>query len=144
MKSLLRKGAFDFRINTAFAEVIRACRDALRPGQDGTWITDEILEGYTELHKAGYAHSVEAWLDGDLVGGLYGVRLGGVFFGESMFSRVSNASKYAFIRWVEMLRQQGVVLIDCQVYTQHLESLGARLIPRTRFLQILREAVAVN
>ena len=144
MKALLRKEVFDFRLDTAFEAVLGACRDVPRRGQDGTWITDEILEGYTTLHRMGHAHSAEAWMDGELVGGLYGVLLGNVFFGESMFSRVSNASKFAFIRWVEILRAQGVVIIDCQVYTEHLQSLGARMIPRERFLNVLRDAVQID
>lgn len=144
MKALLRKEAFDFRVNTAFNAVLRACRDAPRAGQDGTWITDEIVCGYTALHHLGYAHSAEAWQDGELVGGLYGVRLGNIFFGESMFSRMSNASKYAFIRWVEMLHTEGVRVIDCQVYTEHLESLGARMIPREQFLLLLQENSRFN
>ena len=141
MKVLLRKEAFDFRVDSAFEDVVRACRDTPRPGQDGTWITDEILEGYSALYGMGHAHSAEAWLDDELVGGLYGVLLGNVFFGESMFSHVSNASKYAFIGWVESLLERGVVIIDCQVYTEHLESLGARQIPRKHFLQILQENI---
>ncbi len=141
MRVLLKKGAFDFRVDTAFSAVIGACRHTPRDGQDGTWITDEIVEGYTALHRAGNAHSAEAWQDGKLVGGLYGVLLGKIFFGESMFSHVSNASKYAFVRWVELLREKGVRLIDCQVPTAHLASLGARGIPRTEFLRILHEAL---
>ncbi|RYD56651.1 MAG: leucyl/phenylalanyl-tRNA--protein transferase [Sphingobacteriales bacterium] len=137
MKQLLKRNAFEFRINAAFKEVIANCRKTPRRDQDGTWITDAVLEAYTKLHTLGYAHSAEAWQDGKLVGGLYGVRLGNVFFGESMFSHRSNASKYAFIKYVEELKKDGVVLIDCQVYTEHLESLGARMIPREDFLGIL-------
>ncbi len=137
MKSLLRKEAFEFRVNTAFEEVIRACRSAPRAGQDGTWITDEVVAGYTSLHRQGYAHSAEAWQDGQLVGGLYGVWLGRTFFGESMFSTVSNSSKYAFIHWVQALQAQGVTLIDCQVPTEHLMSLGAELIDRELFLDLI-------
>lgn len=150
MKSLLRNKTFTFTINQDFAGVIRACKQTPRKDQDGTWITDEVEYAYTKLHRLGYAHSVEVWapLDKDdqrdatgvsrLVGGLYGIRLGRVFFGESMFSHTSNASKYAFISYVDQLRQEGVQLIDCQVYTEHLESLGARMIPRKKFIDLLK------
>ncbi|RYF91864.1 MAG: leucyl/phenylalanyl-tRNA--protein transferase [Chitinophagaceae bacterium] len=134
MKSLMRKGVFEFRINTAFEQVIAQCKTVSRRGQDGTWISDEVKQAYTGLHVDGYAHSAETWLDGKLVGGLYGIRLGNIFFGESMFSLVSNASKFAFISYVEFLRSEGVTMIDCQVYTPHLESLGAKMIPRSDFI----------
>jgi len=137
MRQLFRRGAFDLRVNTDFAGVIARCKTTARRGQEGTWITDEVKEAYIRLHKAGYAHSAEAWLNGELVGGLYGVRMGRIFFGESMFSQVSNASKYAFIGFVQQLREEGVALIDCQVYTEHLESLGAQMIPRGEFIQYL-------
>jgi|SRR6185312_14098734 len=137
MKQLLRREAFDFRTDTAFGEVISNCKTIARKGQESTWITDEVRSAYTRLHGAGYAHSAETWYEGQLVGGLYGVRMGRVFFGESMFSRASNASKYAFIRYVHQLRDEGVELIDCQVYTEHLESLGARMIPRGNFISLL-------
>ncbi|MDV6220501.1 leucyl/phenylalanyl-tRNA--protein transferase [Flavitalea sp. BT771] len=135
MRQLIRRETFVFTVNKAFGEVIANCRTIARRGQDGTWITEEVKEAYGRLHKEGYVHSAEAWLNGELVGGLYGVRLGKAFFGESMFSKYSNASKYAFIRYVEQLRSEGVELIDCQVYTEHLESLGARMIPRSEFIQ---------
>lgn len=138
MKSLLKKEAFDFTTNKAFGEVIYNCQQKEREGQDGTWITDDVLNAYTKLHKLGFAHSAETWQDGKLVGGMYGIRLGKVFFGESMFSLVSNASKYAFIKYVQQLKQEGVELIDCQVYTEHLESLGAVMIPRIEFIQKLK------
>lgn len=134
MRQLLKRNTFEFRINSDFESVINHCRQTYREGQPGTWITDEVEASYTALHKMGYAHSAEAWQDGKLVGGLYGIRLGKVFFGESMFSHVSNASKYAFISYVEQLKAEGVELIDCQIYTEHLESLGAEMIPRTDFL----------
>ncbi len=137
MKPLLRKNVFDFRVNTAFEAVMNHCRNTPRAGQNGTWITDVVVEGYTMLHHLGYAHSAEVWQDGKLVGGLYGVWLGKIFFGESMFSLVPNGSKYAFLKWVENLRAAGVVLIDCQMPTAHLTSLGARLIPRKDFLKIV-------
>ncbi len=137
MKQILKKGQLTFRTNTSFDQVIRACMAIERPDQDGTWITEDVVNAYSLLHHMGYAHCAEAWLGNELVGGLYGVWLGNVFFGESMFSRVSNASKFAFINWVQLLQQQGVQLIDCQVYTAHLESLGARMIPRTEFCSLL-------
>ncbi|MBL7696568.1 MAG: leucyl/phenylalanyl-tRNA--protein transferase [Chitinophagaceae bacterium] len=137
MRSIFKKNIFTFTANQAFEEVIGNCKRVPRKGQTSTWITDEVKAAYTELHKKGYAHSAETWHDGKLVGGLYGVRLGKVFFGESMFSNASNASKFAFISYVQKLQAEGVQLIDCQVYTEHLESLGAQMIPRRRFLQLL-------
>jgi leucyl/phenylalanyl-tRNA--protein transferase len=142
MRQLLKKNEFELRVNTAFEEVIAHCRNAERKGQDGTWISDAIINSYTALHMLGYAHSAETWHNGKLVGGLYGIRMGNVFFGESMFSTESNASKFAFIKWVERLKDEGVVLIDCQVYTEHLESLGARMIPREAFLGYLGRYIA--
>ena len=137
MNQLIRKGYFDFSVNRDFLSVISNCKTIGRRGQDGTWITDDIKKAYCQLHEKGFAHSAEAWKDGQLVGGLYGVRLGKVFFGESMFSKGSNASKFAFIQYVELLKNQGVTLIDCQIYTEHLESLGARMISRKTFVKEL-------
>ena len=139
MQKFLRKNPFDFRVNTAFEQVIAACATVPREGQDGTWITPEMKAVYTELFRRGVAHSAEAWLDDQLVGGLYGIRIGKVFFGESMFSKASNASKFAFIRLVQQLQATGVELVDCQVYTPHVESLGARLIPRVYFVHLLQQ-----
>ena len=139
MKAVLNSDRFEFSTNKAFKEVIKNCKTITRKGQDGTWISPAVQKAYTLLHEKGYAHSAEAWRDKKLAGGLYGIRLGNIFFGESMFSRESNASKFAFIRCVEQLRQEGVVLIDCQVYTAHLESLGARMIGRDLFMKILAE-----
>jgi leucyl/phenylalanyl-tRNA--protein transferase len=139
MKQLLKKHVFEFSVNRDFNGVISQCKAITRRGQEGTWITDEMRNAYTDLRNSGFAHSAEVWLNGELVGGLYGVRLGKVFYGESMFSRHSNASKYAFIRYVELLQSEGVELIDCQVYTSHLESLGAVMIPRSRFLNLVRD-----
>ena len=141
MRVLLKRNAFNFTINKAFPDVIAECRTVRRKFQDGTWISEEVKKAYTRLHEMGLAHSVEAWQNGELVGGLYGVRLGNVFFGESMFSKVSNASKYAFIQYVEQLKTENVKLIDCQVYTEHLESLGARMIKREEFLVLLNEFI---
>jgi len=138
MKQLLKKQSFEFSINRDFNAVISQCKSVSRRGQYGTWITEEMRDAYNDLHHAGYAHSAEVWLSGELVGGLYGVRIGKIFFGESMFSRYSNASKYAFIRYVDYLKTEGVELIDCQVYTAHLESLGAVMIPRSRFLKLVK------
>lgn len=134
MKVLLKRNAFTFTVNQAFQQVIKACKEKERTDQDGTWITDDIESAYIKLHKLGYAHSAEAWINNELAGGLYGVRMGNMFFGESMFSHVSNASKYAFIKYTEALKKEGVQLIDCQVYTEHLESLGARMIAREEFI----------
>ncbi len=142
MKQVLKRGGFEFRVNTAFDKVIANCKALVRKGQDGTWIKEDVEAAYNTLHKLGYAHCAEAWHDGELVGGLYGIRLGNVFFGESMFSHVSNTSKFAFIKYVEMLKAVGVVLIDCQVYTEHLESLGARMIPRKDFLETLNREIS--
>ncbi|MBW7912173.1 MAG: leucyl/phenylalanyl-tRNA--protein transferase [Taibaiella sp.] len=138
MRQLLRKNAFDFTVNKAFEQVIRNCQQALRPGQDGTWINEDIIAAYTELHLMGFAHSAEVWRDDELVGGLYGIRMGHMFFGESMFSKQSNASKYAFIKYIQQLQNEGVQLVDCQVYTEHLESLGAEMIPRSEFINFLK------
>ncbi len=141
MKQLIKKNAFEFTINKAFSEVISNCKTISRHDQDGTWITDEVKKAYIHLHELGYAHSAEAWHNNKLVGGLYGIRMGKVFFGESMFSKESNASKYAFIKYVHALTLEGVVIIDCQVYTEHLESLGARMIEREKFIELLKKLV---
>jgi leucyl/phenylalanyl-tRNA--protein transferase len=143
MRQVIKRNGFEFRVDSAFDQVIANCAAMPREGQDGTWITMEIESSYTELHRRGYAHSAETWQDGELVGGLYGVKLGNIFFGESMFSRKSNASKFAFINWVQLLKQQGVVLIDCQVFTEHLESLGARMIPRSEFIDLLQNNIDI-
>ncbi len=137
MRQLLKKDAFDFTINRAFSQVIGNCKTIARREQASTWITNEVKEAFIHLHQLGFAHSAEVWHDGELAGGLYGVRLGNIFFGESMFSKESNASKYAFIKYVEFLKTENVVMVDCQVYTEHLESLGARMIPREEFIQLV-------
>ena len=139
MKALIRKKAFRFTINTAFSTVIRSCKELQRKGQEGTWITDDLETSLNKLHKLGFAHSAETWYHHQLVGGLYGIRMGKLFFGESMFSKETNASKFAFIQYVNYLQSQQVSLIDCQVYTAHLESLGARMIPREVFMQALKK-----
>lgn len=141
LRQLLRRNAFEFATNKAFADVIKACRYQPRLGQNGTWITPGIQSSFIQLHEMGIAHSAEAWKDGKLVGGLYGIRLGNIFFGESMFSLESNASKYAFTRYVEQLRSEHIRLIDCQVHSPHLESLGATIIRRSKFCEILTEEI---
>ena len=139
MQTVLNNGKFRFTINRAFERVIQQCKTAYRKEQDGTWISPAIENAYTQLHQLGHAHSAEAWLNGELVGGLYGIRIGRMFFGESMFSKVSNASKFAFINYIQQLKKEGLALVDCQVYTAHLESLGARMITRERFMELLAE-----
>lgn len=138
LAKLLRRQAFRVTSNRAFAAVIDACA-ALRQNCEGTWITAEMREAYCRLHASGYAHSVEAWREGELVGGLYGICLGRCFFGESMFFKETNASKVAFVTLVRQLRDQGFVLVDCQLPSDHLASLGARLLPRNAFLQHLEQ-----
>jgi leucyl/phenylalanyl-tRNA--protein transferase len=126
MKNVFNKHLFKFTVDEAFPQVIHECRLANRPQGDGTWIGDEIEKAYNELFQKGFAHSAEAWQNNELVGGLYGVLIGKVFFGESMFAKKSNASKFAFIKWAQALHKNGIELIDCQVYTKHLESLGSK------------------
>jgi len=144
MRTLLKKNTFDFTINKAFEKVIHECKNIKRPGQTGTWITDEVEMAYIRMHDLGYAISGETWKDGLLVGGAYGLKLGKIFFGESMFSKINNASKYAFIQLVQHLKQEGVELIDCQVYTEHLESLGAKMISRKEFTNTINELARPN
>lgn len=141
MAKVLRQGEFEITVDKAFDAVIESCASIRRPGQRSTWIVPAMIDAYKKLHRLGYAHSAEAWKDGELVGGLYGVQLGRCFFGESMFSRVSNASKAAFITYVRQFEQEGGVLVDCQVHTEHLESLGAEFIPLEDFLSILDRAI---
>ncbi len=140
MKKLIRKNSFDVTFNTDFDSVIKGCRHTYREGQDGTWITDEMEDAYKRLFSLGYILSVEVREAGSnsVSAGLYGVRIGNCFFGESMFSNIPNGSKYGFIKASEKLRSEGVILIDCQVYTSHLESLGAEMIERDKFLEIVR------
>jgi len=137
MKQVLKSNAFTFTINKDCMQVISHCGNVKRDGQRGTWITQDIKKTYFNLHQQGYVSSAETWQDGQLVGGLYGIRIGNVFCGESMFSLVNNASKYAFINYVQLLKEDGVQLIDCQIYTPHLESLGGKMIPLTDYLQYL-------
>jgi leucyl/phenylalanyl-tRNA---protein transferase len=136
----LRNKPHEVRFDTAFAAVMRGCA-APRPGQGGTWIGPEMRAAYRKLHDLGYAHSVETWIDGELTGGLYGVAIGGVFFGESMFTRTRDASKMALVGLVRRLAAEGFGLIDCQMHTAHLESLGAREIPRAEFARRVKDLV---
>ena len=140
LRKRLEHGDYETRWDTAFREVIEAC-SAPRPGQSGTWIVPEMMDAYTRLHELRFAHSVESWRDGELVGGLYGIALGRVFFGESMFSRSTDASKVALVRLVERLAAQGCRVIDCQQATAHLASLGAREIPRAAFAQLVQDSI---
>jgi leucyl/phenylalanyl-tRNA--protein transferase len=133
-------GPWDVRFDSAFEDVMRACAAPRKDGP-GTWISEDIIDGYTGLHAMGYAHSSEVWLDGELVGGAYGVCIGRMFYGESMFARVTDASKVALAYLVAFLRSQGVSMIDCQQETGHLASLGAAPIPRSVFLAHLRQAI---
>jgi leucyl/phenylalanyl-tRNA--protein transferase len=143
LKKTYRKACQDgrwvFRFDSAFENVMRACAEP-RKNQAGTWISEEIIEAYCQLHQGGYAHSSEAWFDGKLVGGAYGVCIGKMFYGESMFAKVTDASKMAFLHLVQHLRQQGVEMIDCQQETAHLARFGARPITRAEFIERMRKA----
>lgn len=141
LRKTINKGMFTVTFDTAFAAVIKSCSEVHRESDGSTWLTVEMIKAYTRLHHAGFAHSVESWCEGELAGGLYGVALGGIFFGESMFTRRSDASKVAFVQLVRTLMRWKFRLIDCQVTTEHLMSLGAREIPRSEFMALLREAV---
>ena len=141
---VVRSGRFDIQIDGAFGEVIRACADADRdPDDPGSWISDEIEASYLALHELGVAHSVEVWQDGALVGGLYGVALGGAFFGESMFHRARDASKVALVALVERLRSRGYALLDTQWVTEHLRQFGAREVPRSHYLELLERSLTL-
>ncbi|MDR0597447.1 MAG: leucyl/phenylalanyl-tRNA--protein transferase [Treponema sp.] len=142
MEKIFRKGEFAFALDRNFNGVIRGCGEVYRRGQGGTWITDTIVEAYEELHRLGWAHSAESYLDGRLVGGCYGVRLGNAFIGESMFAREPNASKAAFLRLAQILFADGLAFIDCQVHTDHLESLGGEEISRKNYLKLLHNALS--
>jgi leucyl/phenylalanyl-tRNA--protein transferase len=136
----LRNRSYEVRFDSAFNEVIASCA-APREGVSGTWISDAMIEAYLELHRLGHAHSVETWIGDELAGGLYGVAIGGVFFGESMYSRGRDASKIALAALVARVKAEGFGLIDCQMHTRHLETLGAREIPRARFSRLLEELI---
>jgi leucyl/phenylalanyl-tRNA--protein transferase len=137
MKKILERNVFKITLNRDFAAVIRGCAEIERPGQDGTWISDDIIAAYTELHRLGWALSAEAYLDGELAGGCYGIRMGRMFFGESMFARKPNASKAAFLSLAMFLFADGVTFIDCQIPSVHLRSLGGEEMPREKFLSLL-------
>ena len=139
MRAVIKKQTYSFTINNCFNNVIKNCKTINREGQSGTWISEEFIDAYTNLHNLGYALSAETWKNNKLVGGLYGVKMGNIFFGESMFSLSPNASKFAFIQLVQHLKNEGVKLIDCQVYTNHLESLGAKMIDRNDFMRLLEQ-----
>ena len=141
LKKTFKKRPYDVRIDTAFLRVLEGCSSVPRPGQQGTWLIPEMVDAYTKLHELGFAHSIEAWQGDELVGGLYGVSLGGAFFGESMFARAPDASKIAFVTSVRQLETWGIHLIDCQVHTDHLERFGAYEIPRAEYLDRLRVAL---
>lgn len=142
LRQVMNKNAYRVTMDTAFDEVIGSCATVRRKREEGTWITPEMREAYIRLHHSGYAHSVESWYGDELAGGLYGVALGSVFFGESMFAHRSDASKVAFVTLVRQLTAWGFTLIDCQVTTPHLMSLGAREMPRPEFLRLLGKALA--
>ncbi len=137
----LRKGDLRCTMDQRFGDVITACATVPRPGQDGTWITPELVQSFIELHRRGHAHSVECWQEDRLVGGLYGISVGRLFCGESMFADVSDASKVAFVRLVQQLQRWDVPLVDCQVHTDHLARFGATEVPRTEFLTKMRTLV---
>lgn len=139
LKKRMRKDPFEIRADTAFTDVMRGCQRAYRPGQLGTWITDDMVEGFSALHERGLAHSIEAWHDGELVGGLYGISFGRVFFGESMFATAADASKVAFAVLLAHLAQWEFWLVDCQVGTDHLARFGAMEIDRSVFLELLED-----
>jgi leucyl/phenylalanyl-tRNA--protein transferase len=143
LRSVIRRGLFAVRFDTAFERVMRGCA-ALRQGDDGTWISEEFVRAYAILHRHGFAHSVEAWQDGELVGGLYGVSIGAAFMGESMFARVANASKVCLVALVEHLSARGYLLHDTQMVTPHMASMGATLISSPAYLERLQNALTVR
>ena len=141
LKKIIKKNRFEIRFDTSFVKVMIECANANRPDQDGTWITPDMIEAYSDLHNQGFAHSFEAWLDGELVGGGYGVSIGDIFCGESMFTKVNDASKVAFVALVDRLKQNGFKLIDSQIYTEHLERFGAKHITRDKYLNLVKQSL---
>jgi leucyl/phenylalanyl-tRNA--protein transferase len=141
LKKTIRRRPYELKLDTAFMRVLEGCAAAPRPGQTGTWLIPDMVEAYRKLHDLGFAHSIEAWQDGELVGGLYGVSLGAAFFGESMFAKAPDASKVAYTAIVRQLDAWNIGLIDCQVHTEHLERFGAYEIPRLRYLELLKVAL---
>ena len=144
LKKIIRKGVFKVTMDTAFAQVITQCAQIRLQNNQGTWIVEDMIHAYCKLHESGFAHSVEAWYQGDLAGGLYGVSLGRCFFGESMFTRISNASNVALVKLVEYLNTLSFDMIDCQLTTQHLLRFGAREIPRVKFLKQLEKSLKAS
>jgi leucyl/phenylalanyl-tRNA--protein transferase len=143
LRKNLRRGRFELRVDTAFEDVVRRCREMRRPGQDGTWITDDLMASFVRLHELGFAHCFESWQDGELVGGVYGLSLGAAFFGESMFATRSDASKVALVALVRQIEAWDFHFLDCQVYNDHTGSLGAREWPRAEFIEALSRALRV-
>lgn len=141
LKRTIKKNLFEIKYDTAFVQVMIECANAKRPDHDGTWIVPEMIEAYSELHQAGFAHSFEAWYDGELVGGGYGVAIGDIFCGESMFAKKNDASKVAFVHLVERLKSNGFSLIDSQIHTDYLEKFGAVHISRDEYLIKVKEAL---
>jgi leucyl/phenylalanyl-tRNA--protein transferase len=141
MKKILRDGVFEFTENQCFEDVMRNCKMAERKDQDGTWINEELISSFVKLHQAGKAHSFEVWQNGELVGGFYGIQVGNLFCGESMFAKVSNASKAGFIHFASKYQNEWE-LIDCQIHSEHLESLGAKMIPKLDYLNILKQQIS--
>jgi len=137
MRTYFNNNKFELKVDSAFNEVIQNCQKVPRVDQDGTWITSEIIDVYSELHELGFAHSFETWFDGKLVGGLYGISLGKMFFGESMFSKISNASKYAFISLSKILKENNFSLLDCQIPNPHLVKMGCIEMKRSEYLELL-------
>jgi len=141
LRKAIKHKPYRLTMDSAFVDVLRGCADVPRPGQTGTWLIPEMVTAYAKLHELGFAHSIEAYEGGKLVGGLYGVSLGAAFFGESMFARAPDASKIAFVACVRQLEAWGIGLIDCQVHTEHLERFGAYEVPRPAYLDLLRAAL---
>ena len=141
MRPYFNQKKFDCSFDQDFEAVMRACQTTARRGQSGTWITEDMIRAYVHLHELGFAHSVEVWQENELVGGLYGLALGKVFFGESMFAKASNASKFGFISLVRFLHKKGFELVDCQQQTTHLASLGAKAISRKKFMTLLNDYI---
>lgn len=141
LRKAMRRRPYELRLDSAFRRVMLACAEVPRPGQHGTWITDEMVDAYVRLHDLGLAHSVEAWRGEELVGGAYGVALGAMFFGESMFARAEDASKIGFATLVEQIGRWGLTHVDCQVFTEHLARFGAEEWPRRRYLDVLALAL---
>jgi len=141
MRRVLNSNTFQITYDADFAFVIQQCANVKRKDEDGTWITKEMIDAYLELHYLGFAHSIEVWQDDTIVGGVYGVSLGKCFFAESMFHTATNASKFAIIKLVELLKQKHFHFVDAQVYTEHVETLGAKEIPRAQFMQLLQDGL---